>query len=74
MCCFRGKHTKTIVLFILYHVFRNARNVLEEDQPHLVLFAVHLKDGDVCLPVDLVSWRVLPHALGLEETEETGER
>lgn len=36
---------------------------------HLVLLPIHLKHRDVSLPVDLVTWRVLPHTLGLDETE-----
>lgn len=36
---------------------------------YLVLLSVHLKDRDVHLPVNLVTWRVLPHTLGLNATE-----
>lgn len=36
---------------------------------YLVLLSVHLKDRDVPLPVDLVTWRVLPHTLCLNATE-----
>lgn len=39
---------------------------------YLVLLSVHLKDRDVALPVDLVTWRVLPHTLGLKATQTTG--
>ena len=58
----------------VYHVFRNGQ-CFDEDQakPHLILFAIHLEDGDVCLPVDLIAWRMLPNTLGLEETKEAEE-
>lgn len=39
---------------------------------YLVLLSVHLKDRDVPLPVDLVTWRVLPHTLCLNATERRG--
>lgn len=41
---------------------------------YLVLLSIHLKDRDVPLPVDLVTWRVLPHTLGLYATEIRGSR
>ena len=36
-----------------------------QEDTYLVLLSVHLEDGDVSLPVDLVPWRMLPHTLGL---------
>lgn len=41
----------------------------QEELSHLVLFSVHLKHRDVPLPVDLVTWRMLPHTLGLHAIE-----
>lgn len=39
---------------------------------YLVLLPVHLKHGDVALPVDLIPRWVLPHALCLDATQRAG--
>ena len=39
---------------------------------HFVLFAVHFKDGDVVLPVNLVAGGMTPHALGQVTPQDCG--